>query len=488
MKTNFKIKTSTLVFLGALFLTLVAFMVAPELGGVGAVSMASLIPVWGIVKEGTFKELSVDDIAKLSEEDQVKYFADKAENQNQEMAKKMKTMIEEAQKNNIGEKELKNQLDDLAKKQKESRESEIKAIKEHFEKITKTQGEALRKLTDNPNGAQKVTFSGAVKKALKDNHAKLSEWYKGNATGSGGFEIQIKAPGVTSTGNITPTDAAAVYAAQNVDGINAYQRGDIFLEQYLDVGTTQLASIPYVDEMPGEGDAAITSEGSLKPLIDTDYETKFSTARKIAGRMKATEEALYDFGWLESAMTNTLKKKHDIARQNDLIGNTNGLESIATDFNAAILGTVKVANPQYYDAIAALVAGIANDSEGYYVPNVVFVNTLDNLKKQLTKDENKNYVMPPFADGNGNIIDGVRVVARPSITAGNFIVGDFKNVKLRDLWGYTVRFGWENDDFSKNQITMIGESRYHLYATTNDKRGIIKGALADVITALTEVV
>ena len=315
-----------------------------------------------------------------------------------------------------------------------------------------------------------LNFKASVAKALKDNHEKLKEFHKNNSNGIGSFEIQVKAAAVTTTANVTPSGAANIYAAQSVDGISAYERGDIFLEQYLDVGSTQLASIPYVDEQPGEGDAAIVAEGSLKPLIDTDYVTSFSQARKVAGRMKATEEALYDYGWLESAMTNTLRKKHDIARQNDLLGATNGLESIATAFNSTILGGVTVTNPQYYDCIAALVAGIANDSEGYYMPNVIFVNTLDNLKKSLTKDANQNYVMPPFADAQGNIIEGVRVVAKPSITAGDFIIGDFKNVKLRNLWGYTVRFGWENDDFSKNQISMVGESRYHLYATTNDKR------------------
>ena len=47
-----------------------------------------------------------------------------------------------------------------------------------------------------------------------------------------------------------------------------------------------------------------------------------------------------------------------------------------------------------------------------------------------------------------------------------------------------IRFGYENDDFSKNLITMIGESRYHLYITDNEKRAIISGTFDDVIAAL----
>ncbi|WP_438423130.1 phage major capsid protein [Aquimarina macrocephali] len=383
--------------------------------------------------------------------------------------------------------EAKDALEEYKKEAIKELENFVKS--EDFEKVKTELKEANKEISslkegNNPKGV--IDFKSAVSEALKEKHNEIKEFFKKNeAARSGSFEFRIKAPAVVATGNVTPTGAADIYAAQSVSGVSPYARTEMFLEQYLDVGNTDLASIPYVDEQPGEGDAAIVAEGSLKPLIDVDYVTAYSQPRKVAGRMKATEEALYDFGWLESAMTNTLKKKHDIARQNDLIGATNGINSIATPFNAAILGGVTVTNPQYYDAIAALVAGIANDSEGYYMPNVVFVNTLDNLKKMLTKDGNDNYIMPPFADAEGNIIEGVRVVAKPSIAAGTFVIGDFKNVKLRNLWGYTVRFGWENDDFGKNQITMIGESRYHLYATTNDRRGIISGNLADVVTAIT---
>lgn len=388
-------------------------------------------------------------------------------------------------------KKLKESFKDFDSEKFKNQSEEVEKLNKSIEALQTAQKNIDKSMEDLGKATKRevlpnLSFKQTVAKALKEKHEDLKKFYKANeSVQSGSFEVQVKAAAVTTTGNITPTGAADIYAAQSVDSVSEYERGDIFLEQYLDAGSTELASIPYVDESPGEGDAAIVAEGSLKPLIDVDYATSYSQARKVAGRMKATEEALYDYGWLESAMTNTLKKKHDIARQNDLIGATNGIESLATAFNASILGGVKVVSPQYYDCIAALVAGIANDSEGYYIPNVIFVNTLDNLKKVLTKDANNNYVMPPFADAQGNIIEGVKVVARPSLTAGSFIIGDFKNVKLRNLWGYTVRFGWENDDFGKNQITMVGESRYHLYATTNDKRGIIKGTFADVITALT---
>lgn len=158
MKRNFKIKTSTLVFMAFLFLTVLGFMVSPEIGGLGAVSMAALVPVWGIVKEGTFKELSVDEIAKLSDDEQVQYFAAKADHQKTQMTAEFKKMIDEAKKGTIDEETLKSKLDDFAKKLAEAENEELKGlkdavkknqeiIKDYNEKL-KTQGSALRKLQD----------------------------------------------------------------------------------------------------------------------------------------------------------------------------------------------------------------------------------------------------------------------------------------------------------------------------------------------------
>ena len=359
-------------------------------------------------------------------------------------------------------------------------------VKDQVEKMAKDLEEANKEilaLTENGGSAKATTFKQAVSEEIKSKHDDFLKFYESQKTiGSGSFEFVIKAPETVTTGNFTPTTAADVYAQQSVSGYSEYLYGNIFLDQYLDVGETELASIPFVDEVPGEGDFEIVAEGGLKPLIDVDFVIDYSRPRKAAGAMKATEEVLSDVKWMESAMTGTLKKKHDNFKQGDVLA---ALTGFATPFNATILGGVKVTAPQYYDMMAALAAGVSNSSEGNYTINLILVNTLDNLKKQLTKDGDGNYVMPPFADANGNIISGVRVQAHPKVPIGTYIAGDMRNVKVRNLWGYTVRFGWENDDIRRNLITMIGESRYHIYCTTNDKRGIITGTFADLETALT---
>lgn len=165
MKRNFKIKTSALIFLGAMFLTLIAFVIAPELGGIGAISMATLVPVWGIVKDGTFKELSVDEIAELSKEDQDKYFADKAENQRAKLIADFDKKLNESTKDFLKKEEVEQIKKDFADTIKDldvealNKYSEtIKSLKDNVKTvedaakeikgIVKTQGEELRKMQD----------------------------------------------------------------------------------------------------------------------------------------------------------------------------------------------------------------------------------------------------------------------------------------------------------------------------------------------------
>jgi len=61
MKQKFKMNTKTLVYALVLCLTIVGFLITPEIGGMGAVSIATLIPIWGSIKDNTFKELTVDE-------------------------------------------------------------------------------------------------------------------------------------------------------------------------------------------------------------------------------------------------------------------------------------------------------------------------------------------------------------------------------------------------------------------------------------------
>ena len=84
------------------------------------------------------------------------------------------------------------------------------------------------------------------------------------------------------------------------------------------------------------------------------------------------------------------------------------------------------------------------------------------------------------------MIPGLRVEASTAVKQGDIVLGDFNYLNIRDVWALTITFGWENDDFTKNLVTMIGEKRLMAYIKAQYKTAFVKDTIANVITAITK--
>ena len=103
---------------------------------------------------------------------------------------------------------------------------------------------------------------------------------------------------------------------------------------------------------------------------------------------------------------------------------------------------------------------------------------------QLAKDVNGQYLRP-FKAGD-ELIKGLEVVTTTAVAQGEVIIGDFKYLNIRDVWALTITFGWENDDFTKNLVTMIGEKRLVLYIKSQYKTAFLKDTIANIIAGITK--
>lgn len=117
-----------------------------------------------------------------------------------------------------------------------------------------------------------------------------------------------------------------------------------------------------------------------------------------------------------------------------------------------------------------------------YRPNLVLLNPVDYAKMQLTKDANGNYLRP--FQYNGELVPGMRVESTNRVNQGEFILGDFGYINIRDLQNVTITFGWENDDFRKNIVTCIAEKRLMAYLKSQYKTAFVKDTFANVKTAI----
>ena len=84
------------------------------------------------------------------------------------------------------------------------------------------------------------------------------------------------------------------------------------------------------------------------------------------------------------------------------------------------------------------------------------------------------------------LIPGLRVEASTAVAQGDLWVGDFNYLNIRDVWALTVQFGWENDDFTKNLVTMIGEKRLIAYIKAQYKTAFVKDTIANIITGISK--
>lgn len=368
----------------------------------------------------------------------------------------------------------------------------------------KTLDEMLRdygtKLANNEKAigsAAPVNYGAAVHTAVKELVGKVKATKAGGSDSPFMEDVEVKAA-VSMTSTNTQGNASGVTVPANyMYGVEAQAAPDVrvqpYITQFIDNGSTSLASFPYADKLPTQGTMAITAEGALKPLLSVSIERRFSQAFKIAGRSKVTEEALDDIPGLESMVNGELRYSHDMAVQTAVYTH---VAAFAPAFVAGDLAA-STESANNYDAIRAAIYAVKIASKGMYVPNAVVVNSADAYAMGATKDSNKDYIMPPWVDRDGTLISGVRIVETTdtdNVPAGTFIVGDWRKIHRRTYKPFSLRMGQGIvgsataanivSDFESNMYTIIGESRLHLFHYKNDETAFIKTTFAAVKTAI----
>ena len=262
-------------------------------------------------------------------------------------------------------------------------------------------------------------------------------------------------------------------------------RSQTIIRQYANVATTSSRSLVYAEYVSKDGDAAWVEEGALKPLMDATLTEKTVTARKVAIASKFTEETLSDFPNFVNEVKAEMINKLGIKEEKGILDGTGSdgeIKGVASDMPAFSLTSLKVESPNEFDALVAAYTQIVSVSEMAYRPNLVLMNPVDYAQMQLAKDSNGGYLRP-FRIGD-ELIQGLQVVTSTAIAAGDFIMGDFGYLNIRDLWALSITVGWENDDFRKNIITTIAEKRLMCYIKSQYKTAFVKDKFKTVMEAI----
>ena len=213
----------------------------------------------------------------------------------------------------------------------------------------------------------------------------------------------------------------------------------------------------YVESSTVEGGPAHTTEGNEKPLMSFGDPTPVTVAlKKIASRMKESEELINDAAWLASAINDRGIYQHQLEVESYLVTALSGTSGIGTGNKMTPDGILKAKMTVWKNC------GVK--------PDAILINPDDLYNVLIRKDNNGQYYGGGFitgAYGNGALdeeprIWGMRVVPSASISQGTCIIGAFRFGAsiVRNAEGLRVEFATQNeDDFNKNMISIRIEER-----------------------------
>jgi hypothetical protein len=345
-------------------------------------------------------------------------------------------------------------------------------------KTLATQGAKILELENRGGGKESLSIRAQVKEWAERNKEAITTIVGGTKANLTPLEIRVNSPMTPSN-----TYSAGTYLPfpELLPGINEIVRPQPTFWDYIKKGSRNSAAIVFLNKTTPLGAAGFIGPGVAKPGISFQIESQTSAAKKIAASEKVAVEILQDIDgfatWLEQELSYQVRQKANLTLMSGAVSSTSpaGIQTLSVTFTQTGIATT---NPNNWDALIACVAQLR---AGNLMGNVTaFVNPIDYANMKLTKaiSQGQPFIAPD---------PGVKIVEDNNIPVGYVQVAILDYYKVDIYKGYTVAYGWENDDFTKNLITVIGEMRIHQYFSTNYTGAFIYDTFANIKTAITAV-
>ncbi len=341
------------------------------------------------------------------------------------------------------------------------------------------QGAEITALKEGKGTEKDLSIRGQITAWKEKNKEALAKIKAGQKADLGELELRVASP-------MTPANSlnSSSYLPKPFieSGIHDIRRVQPTFWDYLPKGRTNQAAYVWVNKTNPLGAAGFIGPGVAKPGVSFELTTEISNAKKIAVSEKVATELLEDIDGMASFVEMELRYQLDIKTNTTLLTGTSSSTvpaGITTFAKTYTLSGIATDNPNNFDCIRAAVAQIRTKYIGDAI--TVFVNPVDAANMDLAKaDTAGTYLLPPFSTANGQVVAGAQVVEDNNISAGYMLaacLGLFKTLIYKD---FTLTYGWENDDFTKNLVTVIAERRLHSFHSNVDAEGFIYDTFAHV--------
>lgn len=220
--------------------------------------------------------------------------------------------------------------------------------------------------------------------------------------------------------------------------------------------------------------AAMIAEGAAFPESTAKWQTYTERLRKVGDTLPVTEEFLEDEQMFAGELEMFLRTNVELEIDNQICNgdgtgeNLTGLIASTPAFTPVASG---ITDASVYDLVLKVKESITATGGAKYTPDIALMNISDILKYKLKKDANNNYVMPPFVDRNGQVIDGVTVIESNIVTANTMFIGDRRFGRIYQMPGITLSQGTVNNQFNEDLTTLKVRRRMLFLIRNVDRTG-----------------
>lgn len=373
--------------------------------------------------------------------------------------------------------------------------AELRELADKDKGVTKQlveQGLQIKRLQErDQQRGEDLSLRGQVKAWMEQNKDELAAIKSGSKRELKPMELRVVAsPMHVST--VNPTGSPYIGRVDVESGINDILRYPNAFWEYITKGRTNAPTYVWVNKTNLQGEAAFIGPGVAKPPISFEFVAENSVAKKVADSAKAGTELLEDIDGMTTFIEQELRAAVMVKVNETLM---TGIESSTSpagiktlsqlfSFYTTAAAGINVVNPNYMDALRAVVAALRSGKLSGQI--TIFINPIDSANMDMAKANTSGvYMLPPFTSQNNKNVSGATVVEDPMVPVGYFQAGFLQYYRILIYKDFVATWGWENDDFTKNLVTAVGEMRLHQFVNSIHTGAFMYDSFANVITAIT---
>ena len=297
-----------------------------------------------------------------------------------------------------------------------------------------------------------------------------AEAYKtaGDVTAVKGVVVERARKDVTTSPNQNPPN----YTGEVVRPQNTR----LTMRDLIPVGRSARDVIEYVKLITRADNAAVVAEGALKPESNLAFQDASAKMQVIAHYIPVTKQQLSDHDGLRSTIDSELEyglQKKEDAKFLYGPGGANDIEGVvpqATVYDKATYGdaVIVAGNDAGTQLIIHVRGAMAQLAVADYAATGLVLNPVDWFKMETSQTGDGAFRFVNPQNRAAPRIWGLDVVDSNQVNATDFVIGDFAmgaqiyDGQLMGTYGIQIETGYINDQFVRNQLSILAEQRVAL--------------------------